>query len=298
MANSDSLAAALRIHGVFYDAVHRREIAWQVHRTPLGLVLFVGIGDARGSVRARRGLGERAGSKSRDGRAAAVCRRAPAVSFCRSSIRPRCGFISTRARCLRIMAAPSVIGMMLGAFIGARLLTIIKASSIRKLVIVMLLAAGVRALAKGPACGRETDETYGGQRAYASQEQLRYARVLEAGMRLRARRARCGCHRVLDSWCRRMCRSRSDAGFVDLVGAGISACYRHAGRLGLAADARQRRYAAARWVLQFCRAFPVCASRCCCRFILRAATGFTLTIAVLEVAVLTLAASGVLTVGH
>jgi uncharacterized membrane protein YfcA len=42
-----------------------------------------------------------------------------------------------------------VVGMMLGAFIGARLLTIIKASSIRKLVIVLLLAAGVRALAKG-----------------------------------------------------------------------------------------------------------------------------------------------------
>ena len=43
---------------------------------------------------------------------------------------------------LAIIAAPSVIGMMLGAFIGARLLTIIKASSIRQLVIVLLLAAG------------------------------------------------------------------------------------------------------------------------------------------------------------
>ena len=50
---------------------------------------------------------------------------------------------------LAIIAAPSVIGMMLGAFIGVRLLRVIKASVIRQLVIVMLSAAGVRALAKG-----------------------------------------------------------------------------------------------------------------------------------------------------
>jgi uncharacterized protein len=50
---------------------------------------------------------------------------------------------------LAIVAAPSVIGMMFGAFIGAQLLAVIKASSIRKLVIVLLLVAGLRALSKG-----------------------------------------------------------------------------------------------------------------------------------------------------
>jgi uncharacterized membrane protein YfcA len=38
---------------------------------------------------------------------------------------------------------------MLGAFIGGRLLKTLKASMIRKLVIVILLFAGVRALTKG-----------------------------------------------------------------------------------------------------------------------------------------------------
>src|SRR6185436_11616608 len=41
---SDPLGAALRLHGVFHDTVANRDVAWQVHRTPLALVLFAGIG--------------------------------------------------------------------------------------------------------------------------------------------------------------------------------------------------------------------------------------------------------------
>ena len=50
---------------------------------------------------------------------------------------------------LAVVALPSVIGMMLGARIGARLLTILKASVVRKLVLALLLFAGARALLKG-----------------------------------------------------------------------------------------------------------------------------------------------------
>jgi uncharacterized membrane protein YfcA len=50
---------------------------------------------------------------------------------------------------LPIVAAPSVIGMMLGSFIGGRLLGIMRTVTVRRLVIVMLLFAGVRALARG-----------------------------------------------------------------------------------------------------------------------------------------------------
>ena len=50
---------------------------------------------------------------------------------------------------LPIIAAPSVIGMMLGARIGARILHVVKASVIRNLVIALLLFAGLRALLKG-----------------------------------------------------------------------------------------------------------------------------------------------------
>jgi uncharacterized protein len=50
---------------------------------------------------------------------------------------------------LPMIAVPSVVGMMLGARIGARLLGVLKASVIRQLVIAVLLFAGVRALLKG-----------------------------------------------------------------------------------------------------------------------------------------------------
>ena len=54
---------------------------------------------------------------------------------------------------LPVIAAPAVVGMMLGAKIGARLLTVLKATLIRKLVIAMLLFAGGRALLVGLGIG-------------------------------------------------------------------------------------------------------------------------------------------------
>jgi uncharacterized membrane protein YfcA len=50
---------------------------------------------------------------------------------------------------LPMIAVPSVVGMMLGARIGARLLNVLKGSVIRRLVIAVLLFAGTRALLKG-----------------------------------------------------------------------------------------------------------------------------------------------------
>jgi uncharacterized membrane protein YfcA len=54
-----------------------------------------------------------------------------------------------RGAVLPMIAVPSVVGMMAGAKIGARLLSVLKASVIRKMVIALLLFAGIRALLKG-----------------------------------------------------------------------------------------------------------------------------------------------------
>ena len=54
-----------------------------------------------------------------------------------------------RGAVLPMIAVPSVVGMMLGARIGARLLHVLKGSVIRKMVITLLLFAGLRALLKG-----------------------------------------------------------------------------------------------------------------------------------------------------
>ncbi len=44
VAAPDRLSAALAIHGVFRDVARGENVHWQVRRTPLGLVLFTGIG--------------------------------------------------------------------------------------------------------------------------------------------------------------------------------------------------------------------------------------------------------------
>jgi uncharacterized membrane protein YfcA len=44
---------------------------------------------------------------------------------------------------------PSIVGVMLGAKVGARLLRVAPAATVRKAVIALLLVAGSRALLKG-----------------------------------------------------------------------------------------------------------------------------------------------------
>ena len=50
---------------------------------------------------------------------------------------------------LPLVAVPSVMGMMLGARQGARLLHVLPGSVVRKMVMVLLFLAGIRSLLKG-----------------------------------------------------------------------------------------------------------------------------------------------------
>jgi uncharacterized membrane protein YfcA len=50
---------------------------------------------------------------------------------------------------LAAIVVPSMVGMMLGARIGAQLLGVMKASTVRRLVLLLLLFSGLRALLKG-----------------------------------------------------------------------------------------------------------------------------------------------------
>jgi uncharacterized membrane protein YfcA len=54
-----------------------------------------------------------------------------------------------RGALLPMLVVPSILGVMLGARIGGRLLRTVHAATIRKLVISLMLVAGARALAKG-----------------------------------------------------------------------------------------------------------------------------------------------------
>lgn len=144
----DRLSSALGINGVFIDGASGRAIDWQVHRTPLGLVLFLAIGVMAGMFGIGAGWANVPALNLLMGAPLKVS--AGTSGLVLSLVDSSAAWVyMNRGAVLPMIAVPSVVGMMLGARIGARLLHVLKGSVIRKMVITLLLFAGVRALLKG-----------------------------------------------------------------------------------------------------------------------------------------------------
>jgi len=147
-AAADPVSSALRMHGVYHDAAVRRDVPWQAQRTPAALVAFAGIGILAGMF----GLG-------------AGWANVPVLNllmglplklsvgtsgFLLSVIDTSAVWIYlNRGAVLPMLVVPSIVGVMLGAKIGARLLRIAPGAIVRRIVIALLLIAGGRALLKG-----------------------------------------------------------------------------------------------------------------------------------------------------
>jgi len=145
---SDALAQALGMHGVFVDGASGRDVAWRVHRTPQGLVLFLLIGVLAGMFGLGAGWANVPTLNLLMG--APLKLSAGTSSLVLSLVDSSAAWIYlNKGAVLPIIAVPSVIGMMLGARIGARLLHVLSASVIRRMVIGLLLFAGARSLLKG-----------------------------------------------------------------------------------------------------------------------------------------------------
>lgn len=148
VARPDALSTALGIHGVFTDGATGRRIDWQVHRTPLGLVVFTGIGMLAGVFGIGAGWANVPALNLLMGVPLKVS--AGTSGLVLSLVDSAAAWVYiNRGAVLAIIAVPSVVGMMLGARIGARLLHVLKGSVIRKMVIGLLLFAGIRAFLKG-----------------------------------------------------------------------------------------------------------------------------------------------------
>ncbi|MEO8545552.1 MAG: sulfite exporter TauE/SafE family protein [Burkholderiaceae bacterium] len=148
VAQPDRLSAALHIHGVFIDGASGRSIDWQVHRTPLGMVLFLLIGVMAGMFGIGAGWANVPALNLLMGAPLKVS--AGTSGLVLSLVDSSAAWVYVnRGAVLPMIAVPSIIGMMLGARIGARLLNVLKGSVIRKVVIALLLFAGLRALLKG-----------------------------------------------------------------------------------------------------------------------------------------------------
>lgn len=148
VAKPDRLSSALGIHGVFIDGASGRAIDWQVHRTPLGLLLFLAIGVMAGMFGIGAGWANVPALNLLMGAPLKVS--AGTSGLVLSLVDSSAAWVYlNRGAVLPMIAVPSVVGMMLGARIGARLLNVLKGSVIRKMVIALLLFAGLRALLKG-----------------------------------------------------------------------------------------------------------------------------------------------------
>ncbi|MCW5665910.1 MAG: sulfite exporter TauE/SafE family protein [Piscinibacter sp.] len=144
----DRLSAALALHGVFVDGATRNRVDWQVHRTLPGLVLFLGIGVLAGMFGIGAGWANVPALNLLMGAPLKVS--AGTSGLVLSLVDSSAAWVYVnKGAVLPMIAVPSVVGMMLGARIGARLLDVLRGAVIRRLVISVLLFAGARALLKG-----------------------------------------------------------------------------------------------------------------------------------------------------
>jgi uncharacterized membrane protein YfcA len=144
----DALSRALALHGVFLDGASQRTVRWQVHRSVPGLFVFLAIGVLAGMFGIGAGWANVPALNLLMGAPLKVAAGTSSVVLSLVDSSAAWVYINKGA-VLPMIAVPSVVGMMLGARIGARLLNVLKGSVIRRLVIAVLLFAGTRALLKG-----------------------------------------------------------------------------------------------------------------------------------------------------
>jgi hypothetical protein len=145
---ADNLSSALRICGIYHDPAMGQDINWKIHRTPAGLATFIIIGFMAGMF----GLGAGwANVPVLNLMMGAPLKISVATSkFLLSITDTSAAWIYMNKGCvIPMMVVPSLIGIMLGSFIGVRLLKVAKPTFIRWMVIAILAFAGLKALHKG-----------------------------------------------------------------------------------------------------------------------------------------------------
>jgi uncharacterized membrane protein YfcA len=147
-AESDALGAALRLEGRYDDPAARMQVDWRTRRTAAGIASFAGIGFFGGVFGLGAGFANvpalnllmAAPLKVAVGSSGLV------ISIINSSA---AWVYINRGALLPALAVPSILGVMLGSRIGARLLRVTPAAVVRRMVIVVMLLAGTRALLRG-----------------------------------------------------------------------------------------------------------------------------------------------------
>ena len=144
----DALAAALGMHGVYRDPADSASAPWAARRTPAGLALFALIGALAGLFGLGAGWANVAALNLLMGIPLKLS--VGTSGFILSVVDTAAAWVYiNRGAVLPMLVAPAIIGAMLGARLGVSWLHAVSAVTVRRLVVVLLLAAGLRALLKG-----------------------------------------------------------------------------------------------------------------------------------------------------
>ncbi|EPR37455.1 protein of unknown function DUF81 [Desulfovibrio sp. X2] len=148
VTTQDAVGLALGMNGFYRDEGTGEDIEWKTHRTLPGLLLFIIIGIMAGMF----GLGAGwANVPVLNLLMGAPLKVAVGTSkFLLSITDTSAAWVYLNNGCvIPLMAIPSIIGLMLGSFVGVRLLAKAKPKFIRYMVIGVLLLAGGKAFLKG-----------------------------------------------------------------------------------------------------------------------------------------------------
>jgi uncharacterized membrane protein YfcA len=146
-SSRDPIAQALRLHGVLRDPASGVEQRWTVHRSGAGIAAFLAIGLLAGLFGLGAGWANVPALHLLMGVPLKVAVGTSSLILATTST--AAWVYVGEGAILPFVVVPSVVGMMLGARLGARLLHHVPAAAIRRLVIAMLAVAGARVLAKG-----------------------------------------------------------------------------------------------------------------------------------------------------
>jgi hypothetical protein len=148
----DAIGAALGMSGMYREASTGEVLEWKTHRTLGGLLLFIVIGVMAGMFGLGAGWANVPVLNLLMGAPLKVS--VGTSKFLLSITDTSAAWVYLNKGCvIPLMAIPSIVGLMLGSFVGVRVLAVAKPKMIRYIVIVVLLFAGAKALLKGLGIG-------------------------------------------------------------------------------------------------------------------------------------------------
>lgn len=145
---ADRLALALGLHGRYDDPALNAPVEWRARNTPAGLAVFFGIGIVGGLFGLGAGWANVPALNLLMGIPLKLAVGTSGLSI--SIINTSAAWVyMNKGALLPVLIVPSILGVMLGARVGVRVLKGIRASVARNVIIAMLLLSGTRSLLQG-----------------------------------------------------------------------------------------------------------------------------------------------------